>query len=271
MPAQRVPAGSGGRCGQAVSAVNRALDGAVVTTHRLFPGRYHPYHVFEDLTLGALIALGFAFQTSFGHLDGWVHALAISATFVFFATVYLRIKRRLTGTGARSFLQDSLACIFPMYLALSWALGQGMRASLDALALSMLLAGALMRIGCFLGGCCFGAPSRLGVVYPHQVLRSVEGARLYSCGAVQGVRVFPLQLVDAAVLLLLFTLGWVHEGTLAEPDGSTLEMALFAYPCSRFFLEFFRGHRHRPMYLGLSESQWICLALVGTSGIAMLA
>jgi phosphatidylglycerol:prolipoprotein diacylglycerol transferase len=248
-----------------IPRVNLRLDRAIVASHRLLPGRYHPYFLAEDLGALSSIAVGFAFQAAFGVLRGWIHAVAIGVTFVLYLALYLRLKLRLTGVGARSAMQDSLVFVAPLYIGLSVALGQKLHAALDVLAFSLLLAIGCMRIGCFIGGCCHGKPARLGVLYMPGVLRSSTGLRLFTPGPCTGTRVFPLQLAESAYLFLIAAILWVREGTLASPDGSTLALAVMAYSGWRFVCEFFRGHRHRPKHFGLSEAQLLStvLAIVG--------
>ena len=172
-------------------AINRALDTAVERAHRLLPGRYHPYFLFEDLGAASFVLVGFAFSATFGALNPWTHAIAIGTTFLLYTLVYLKLKRRLTGVGARSAVQDSVLFVTPVYLTISLLMGQDLPAALDVLAISLLLAVAWMRLGCFVSGCCHGKPSWLGVQYRSHVLRDVDGARLYTTAPPTNTRVFP--------------------------------------------------------------------------------
>ena len=73
--------------------------------------------------------------------------------------------------------------------------GIGWAYLLNALLPSLALGQAIGRIGCFLGGCCYGVPCAWGVAYP-------EGSLPYSvCG---NAPLFPVQLVEAGSLFLLF-------------------------------------------------------------------
>jgi len=252
-----------------VQSINRQLDRTVSGAHRCLPGNYHPYFLAEDTAALSLIGIGFAFGASFGVLRPCIHALAITMTFVLYVCGFLRLKRLVTGTGARSTLQDSLLFVAPVYLGLSWAMRQDMRAALDILAFSLLLAVGFMRIGCFLGGCCHGRPARLGVFYSSCVLRSVNGARLFTPAPAPGCRVFPLQLVEAGIVFMTAGLLWLRESSLVRPDGSALALAAIVYSGQRFISEFFRGHRHRPKYLRLSEAQWLSLVIIGISALLL--
>lgn len=108
------------------------------------------------------------------------------------------------------------------------------------------------RIGCFLGGCCYGVPSECGFIFTHS---PAEG--------VNGVRRFPIQLVESAFCLLLFLLLWylLEKGRL---KNRLLCLYLTCYPIGRFILEFWRGDEYRGRLWGLSTSQWISVLLVVT-------
>jgi len=67
------------------------------------------------------------------------------------------------------------------------------------------------RLACFMGNCCFGVPFGLGVVFP-------EGsAAVFAYG--HGTRLFPNQLIEAAIMLLCFGLIlWLqHRGKRTLP------------------------------------------------------
>ena len=86
------------------------------------------------------------------------------------------------------------------------------------------------RVGCFLGGCCYGLPSAWGFVYRYSLL-----ARLQRRGR---DRLLPLYLA--------------------------------LYAPARFLLEFLRGDAYRGIFLGLSTSQWISLFLFPAALYALL-
>jgi phosphatidylglycerol---prolipoprotein diacylglyceryl transferase len=268
--ARNAPAHTVGCGPRWVQRVNAGLDRSVEQAHRLLPGRYHPYFLAEDIGAIGFIGIGFAFQVYMGALSGAIYAAAIGLTYMAYVTVFLKIKRHVTGVGARSAIQDSVFFVMPMYLVLSWAMGQDLSAAVDALAFALLIAIMCMRIGCFLGGCCHGRPSRMGVRYSPGVLRAIDGVRLFTPSEFTGVRVFPLQLVEAAYLGAVLVALWLRESSLAHPDGSTLALAAIGYTLWRFGAEFLRGHRHRPKYGGLSEAQIFALCIAAGSSLWLL-
>ena len=107
------------------------------------------------------------------------------------------------------------------------------------------------RIGCFLGGCCYGIPSAWGVTYRHSPV--VEA---------NGISRFPVQLVEAAWNLILFLL---LSRLLRQGKGRLLPLYLALYAPARFLLEFLRGDSYRGIFFGLSTSQWISLLLFPTA------
>ena len=250
---------------------NEALDTVVALAHRTCRGSYHPYFLTEDVGAVLFVAMGFVFAATVGALVGAVHAVAAGTMYLLYIVVFLRVKRRLTGVGARSAMQDTILFFAPGYLLLSALLGQDMPAAVDALAFTVLIAIACMRVGCFLGGCCHGRPARLGVRYTTSTLRAVDGWRLYTPSPTVGQRVFPLQLVEAGyVAVVLVALG-ARELRLSHPDGSTMAYAVIAYAGLRLVSELLRKHRHRPTYGPLSEAQVVALALLGAAGTYLFA
>lgn len=59
---------------------------------------------------------------------------------------------------------------------------------------------------------------------------------------------------------------------LIEPagDGKTLSLAVIGYCGRRFVAEYFRGHRHRLRYLGLSEAQILSVGLVAVAAVGLV-
>lgn len=106
------------------------------------------------------------------------------------------------------------------------------------------------RIGCFLGGCCYGAESPVGFVYRYSPIPEANGV----------VR-FPIQLVEAFWNLLLF-LVLSHLLRKNRFSGRLFCGYLLAYAPARFLLEFWRGDTLRGSWLGLSTSQWVSLLVV---------
>lgn len=128
----------------------------------------------------------------------------------------------------------------------------------DILAPAVPLFHLFGRIGCFLGGCCYGMESAFGFTYTHALLPQANG-----------VSRFPVQLAEALINLLLFLLLW---GLLRKNmgKGKLFNLYLILYSAARFILEFFRGDELRGFIFGLSVSQFISVFLFAAAGIYRL-
>jgi phosphatidylglycerol---prolipoprotein diacylglyceryl transferase len=122
----------------------------------------------------------------------------------------------------------------------------------DSAALSILVAQMVGRVGCLLGGCCYGSPTDLpwGVVLT---------SRDYG-----EARVHPTPLYESLYLLALFAWLW-HGRARRRHDGQTAALYLVLAASGRFLLEFLRGDTIRGFVLGwLSTSQAIAIALASS-------
>ena len=121
---------------------------------------------------------------------------------------------------------------------------------LDLLALSIPLFHAFARIGCFLGGCCYGIKSSFGIIFTHLHPETANG-----------VSRFPVQLLESGCNLLIFflLLFLYHKGKM---KNRLLDAYLFSYAVVRFFDEFLRGDDIRGFIGIFSVSQWISLIVL---------
>lgn len=114
------------------------------------------------------------------------------------------------------------------------------------------------RIGCFLGGCCYGVESSIGFITWTNTVNP----------AINGVRRFPVALAEALCNLGIFViLLALHRRE--KQIGKRLYIYMILYAPIRFLLEFLRGDSIRGFWFGLSTSQWISLVLFGI-GVAGL-
>jgi len=115
---------------------------------------------------------------------------------------------------------------------------------------SIPLLHAFGRIGCFLGGCCYGVESRFGFIYTRSL---VDGAN--------GISRFPIQLVESLLNVSLYLL--LRKLLDSKRfESCLLPLYLIIYPTGRFILEFWRGDSFRGFIFGLSTSQFISLPLL---------
>ncbi len=111
----------------------------------------------------------------------------------------------------------------------------------DAFAPAVLVGAALGRLGCFLAGCCHGAPTDgpLGIRFPH-LPGPVHATQLYDAGA-------------AAILAGLL----VWRAPNRRFEGELVAWMLMGYASLRFMTETVRGDAERGALAGLSTSQWL--------------
>ena len=106
---------------------------------------------------------------------------------------------------------------------------------LDLCVPSIALGQGIGRIGCFLGGCCYGEVLEghpwYGVVFPEGVLPSSIPA---------GASLFPSQLVSAAGLVLIFVL-LVLITPNSKFRGQVTAVYMMVYSVARFVIEYFRA------------------------------
>lgn len=114
------------------------------------------------------------------------------------------------------------------------------------------------RIGCFLGGCCYGIESPFGF--------TVHGNEMNP--GINDVCRLPVQLIESVCNLLIFLLiFYLFQKRIMEKRLIFLYMLI--YPVVRFTLEFFRGDEIRGFVFGLSTSQWISIFLFAAAVIGL--
>lgn len=119
----------------------------------------------------------------------------------------------------------------------------------DVIAFGTAIAQAIGRIGCLMGGCCYGSPTELlwGVVIP----RGDHGQ----------VPVHPVPVYEASYLTMVFIGLWYGREKLRP--GYTVALYLVFSAIGRFALEFLRGDRIRGYVWGwLTTSQFVALMML---------
>jgi len=136
-------------------------------------------------------------------------------------------------------------------LAGGWFYARGKRLPflrvLDQMCPSIALGHAFGRLGCFLNGCCYGAPSDAWCAVRFPALPEP---------------VLPTQLFEAFGLVILFgVLRWgLSRGWLTKP-GLAFGIYCVAYAALRFGLEFLRGDQTR-FWIGLTLQQLISFGVL---------
>lgn len=117
---------------------------------------------------------------------------------------------------------------------------------------------AFGRLGCFFAGCCYG----IHYEGPFSITFTRSGY------APNDVPLFPVQLMESAVNLLIFLILFFTARKKKQP-GKILSLYLLMYSVMRFFMEFLRGDAVRGIFFGLSISQWVSILLF-ISGILLI-
>lgn len=151
------------------------------------------------------------------------------------------------------------------YAALARLRGLPVREALDKLAPCCGLMILLARMGCFFGGCDFGAVTRApwGVRFPRgtPAFRQHLEAGLILASDKGSLAVHPTQLYEAGAGLVAAAIALAVERRRA-PQGSAFAAAAAAYAALRFTIEMVRGDAGRGRLGPFSTSQWLSLAVL---------
>lgn len=128
----------------------------------------------------------------------------------------------------------------------------------DCAAVSIPLFHGIARVGCFLGGCCYGVEWEHGITFTRSLVEPANG-----------VPRVPIQLFEAGFNLLLFAalLILINKNVL---KGKLMAVYLLIYAVGRFTLEFWRGDEYRGRLFGLSTSQIIAVLMFVGSGVFLI-
>jgi prolipoprotein diacylglyceryltransferase len=174
--------------------------------------------------------------------------VAVACGISFFA--YAHLRRAVMGQEVIVLLEHvwfAQLCV----AAVVRGLGESLPPYLDLMSPPLALFLASGRVGCLMVGCCHGRPSSLGIVYGPSAVRDGFAPEL------EGVRLFPVALIEALGLVLIALLGLAALPWAAP--GRVFLWWLLSYSIMRFGLEGLRGDR-RPHLLRLSQARWMSLA-----------
>jgi len=125
----------------------------------------------------------------------------------------------------------------------------------DVFAPALALAHGFGRIGCFLGGCCYGieVPSShpFGVSYPSHFSHHVSPELSY-------LAIQPIETVCLFTMSIILSIVYKTSRRV----GFTFCLYLVLYSILRFVLEFYRGDIGRGVYGPFSTSQYISMFLL---------
>ena len=129
---------------------------------------------------------------------------------------------------------------------------------LDVMAFCIPLFHGFARIGCFLGGCCYGVECSLGFVYHNSLEPSANG-----------VSRFPVQLLEAGLEFVLFAVILILYRK-KKLSGKLMYVYLLSYAVIRFLDEFLRGDKIRGFVGPLSTSQFISVLVLVTVTVILI-
>ncbi len=117
----------------------------------------------------------------------------------------------------------------------------------DVLTIPLILFHIFGRMGCFLGGCCYGkyTDSCLGVYFPDQPAYQIFH---------HGLKCYPTQLFEICLLIMILVLICFRKNKFRD--------YLALYAIGRFAIEFFRGDNRGNIFLLLSPAQWTSILLL---------
>ena len=135
----------------------------------------------------------------------------------------------------------------------------------DAFAVAIPLGHAIGRVGCFLGGCCYGTECALpwAVSYPEGTYPYL--VHLVQAGITEGAAIslpiHPTQIYEIIFNLALFAVLWRLRDRF-KVRGSLFRLYLVAYGTFRFFTEFIRADSPFPIGGGLKPVQVMLLGAI---------
>jgi len=233
-------------------ALNPRLDNLARAEIHVFHKAWSAFHVCGLVALALALTSALALAKARG-LSVTVMMIIIIAVPFTVCSLAMSIK---IVTGEEQYAQYHHAvAITAVTTLLLWLLDQPVLPYLDITIFGIGLALSIGRIGCFMVGCCYGRPSDWGVCYRE------EHADAGFAPCYVGVRLFPVQLIEALWTLLILALCafWFRR---AEPAGAFLSWFVVTYCAGRFWIEFLRGGPARPYLFGYSEAQWLSFLLM---------
>lgn len=143
----------------------------------------------------------------------------------------------------------------------------------DGVAPYLALGEAITRIGCFLNGCCWGAPTTMpwGVTFPKGTHAYFQQVRDHIITGEEKIcaPIHPTQLYMVVGLVLAMFVMKRYQRTPHAP-GATAVLYVFLYGVLRFTVEIFRGDSARSV-MGLTVSGAVSLAMVIIGAVLFLA
>ena len=220
--------------------------------------------------------------------------LVLGVSALFFNSLFHSIELGRLYIGGITWLGGVIGVIPAMYFLIHFVVPKERGNEINRFSTmfpGLVIAHALGRIGCFLAGCCYGAPTSLpiGVVYPAGSNAAIKypdtsaecvikealdsaGNPIFDDGGNQvfnylypSLPLLPTQLIEAIFEIILFV---IMLALYKKIRNYNVELYCFAYGAFRFILEFWRADERGATGMIISPSQlmsiilWICAVLL---------
>ncbi len=182
-----------------------------------------------------------------------------------------------SGGGAVNLRASGFALDGGVLLAIAagWIACRGLRVSpwrmADALAVPLALGGAILRLGCFLNGCCFGRPTSVpwGVTFPFGSRVHLHQAASRLDALLGGpLPVHPTQLYEAGAMLLAAAFAlWAARRRL--PDGTVALSVAMWLVAFRWINAWFRTPERAAPLSGTVALLWVALLVVSALAVRL--
>ena len=234
-----------------LKTINRFLDRLVRLEPRALEKGRSGFRTFAFAGLGLAVTLALALKAPLG-LSVWVLLiLVLSSVSTYFALSV--VTGRIMGE-ARLIYYHHVIAVTVVAAGVLWLMDQPILPYLDVTILGLGTILAFGRLGCLIGSCCHGRPSRLGVCYTEE--HAASGIPPY----LVGVRLFPVQGLESLLAFCIVPIGVVLALT-SHRAGEALSWFVVTYASGRFAFEFVRGDAPRPYFFEFSEAQLTSLIL----------
>jgi len=144
---------------------------------------------------------------------------------------------------------------------------------LDIIAPPMMIGIAIVRVGCFLAGCCFGGPcsSVLAVEFPagSAAFQALAHTEMIDAMGNCTVGLHPTQLYSVFSCLAIGLLGWFLYAKRTG-DGWIFFTTAMGYAITRGFIDQLRIDKPTVMHSGLTVAQLQCLLLLIASMVLIM-
>ncbi len=206
--------------------------------------------------------------------------LALGASAFVMNSIFHSIEAGRIEIGGITWLGGVIGCIPAVYVLIHFLVPKEKGNAINRFSTMMpglVLAHGFGRIGCFLGGCCYGAvtDSPLGVVFPagslagrkhpdilspDTIVQKVENSQgeMVEQTLYPSLPVLPTQLFEAIFAFALFAVMLIFYKKLKHVN---VEIYCFVYGAFRFTLEFFRGDDRGDTGFVLSPSQLMSILI----------